>query len=218
VKVGILLFDNVDVMDVGGPYEVFLTASRLAARRGEEAPFEVSTVGLSTDPVTAYGGLRLTPQVKVDEAADLDLLLVPGAVAIDEVTSDARLIDALRDAAGRTDVVASVCTGAFVLGELGLLTERSWTTHWEDVEELSRRIEGKGHSRVQWVDTGAVVTSGGLSMGISMALHLVDRFAGRELAERTARQLEYPWDPEAGVEASPREERSGARRSRGPGD
>ena len=95
-------------------------------------------------------------------------------------------------------VVASVCTGAFILGALGLLSERPWTTHWEDVETLAARVGGRGEAWVRWVDSGEVVTSGGLSSGMAMSLHLVDRFEGRELAARTAKQLEYDWDPVAG--------------------
>jgi transcriptional regulator GlxA family with amidase domain len=91
-----------------------------------------------------------------------------------------------------------VCTGAFVLQSLGFLDGRPWTTHWEDVEDLEARTgrAGAGQAWVRWVDAGEVVTAGGLSSGIAMALHLVDRFAGRDLALRTARQIEYNWDPD----------------------
>ena len=128
------------------------------------------------------------------------MLIVPGAVAIDDVLADDGLIGAVRGAAEGTSVVASVCTGAFVLGSLGLLEGRPWTTHWEDVEDLAGRLDraGAGEGWVRWVDAGEVVTSGGLSSGIAMALHLVDRFAGRDLALRTARQIEYEWDPQDG--------------------
>ncbi|HXF36911.1 MAG TPA: DJ-1/PfpI family protein [Actinomycetota bacterium] len=194
-RIGILVFDRVDLLDVGGPYEVFLTASRLAARRGLPPPFEVVTLGRTTRPVAAYGGLRLIPEASVDRAGRLDVLIVPGAIAIDDVLADAELLGAVRGAAGEAAVVASVCTGAFILGELGLLAGRAWTTHWEDVEELGRRIGSRGQVWVRWVDAGEVITSGGLSSGIAMALHLVDRLADRDLAVRTARQLEYDWDP-----------------------
>ena len=202
MKIGIVVFEQVDLLDVGGPYEVLLTASRLVQRDGEEPPFEVLTLGLSEGPVAAYGGLRLTPHSTLAEAGSLDVLVVPGAVAIDEVLADERLIGAVRGAAEVTPVVASVCTGAFVLGSLGLLEGRPWTTHWEDVEDLAGRLDParaeRGEGWVRWVDAGEVVTAGGLSSGIAMALHLVDRFAGRDLALRTARQIEYEWDPEAG--------------------
>jgi transcriptional regulator GlxA family with amidase domain len=200
MRIGIVVFEQVDLLDVGGPYEVFLTASRLVERDGGEAPFEVLTLGFSGEPVAAYGGLRLTPQSTLAEAGSLDVLVVPGAIAIDEVVADTGLVGAVGAAAERASVVASVCTGAFVLGALGRLEGRPWTTHWEDVEALAAGLQGAGAGEawVRWVDTGEVVTSGGLSSGIAMALHLVERFAGRDLAVRTARQIEYEWDPDAG--------------------
>ncbi|HET6865262.1 MAG TPA: DJ-1/PfpI family protein [Solirubrobacteraceae bacterium] len=198
MRIGIVVFEQVDLLDVGGPYEVFLTASRLVERDGGEPPFEVLTLGRTREAVSAYGGLRLAPQATLADAGRLDLLVVPGAVAIDEVVADRGLIDAVRGAAAATPVVVSVCTGAFILQSLGFLEERSWTTHWEDVEDLAARAGPRGQAWVRWVDAGEVVTAGGLSSGIAMALHLVDRFAGRDLALRTARQIEYDWDPEAG--------------------
>ena len=125
------------------------------------------------------------------------MLVVPGTIRIDDVVGDSELVGAIGATAERASVLASVCAGAFVLGALGRLEGRPWTTHWEDVEALAARAEGAGEGRawVRWVDAGEVVTSGGLSSGIAMALHLVDRFAGRDLAVRTARQTEYDWDP-----------------------
>ena len=197
MRIAILVFEQVDLLDVGGPYEVFLTASRLQLRDGAEPSFDVVTVGLTRDPVTAYGGLRLTPHHAIDEAGAVDLLVLPGAISIDDVLADEALMTAVDVAAQRAQTVASVCTGAFLLGRLGLLEGRRWTTHWEDVPDLAARITGTGEAWVRWVDEGRVVTAGGLSSGIAMALHLVDRFAGRELAVRTARQIEYDWDPES---------------------
>jgi len=197
VRIGLLVFEQVDLLDVGGPYEVFLTASRLEVRDGAEPSFEVLTVGLTREPVSAYGGLQLIPQRALDEAGPLDLLVIPGAIAIDDVIADESLMRAVDTASQRAQTVASVCTGAFLLGRLGLLEGRRWTTHWEDVPDLADRVTGTGEAWVRWVDEGRIVTAGGLSSGIAMALHLVDRFAGRELAVRTARQIEYDWDPES---------------------
>jgi transcriptional regulator GlxA family with amidase domain len=89
MRIGIVVFEQVDLLDVGGPYEVFLTASRLVERDGGEAPFEVLTLGLSGEPVTAYGGLRLIPEATLGEAGRLDLLVVPGAIRIDDVLAEA---------------------------------------------------------------------------------------------------------------------------------
>jgi transcriptional regulator GlxA family with amidase domain len=194
VRIGLLLFEGVDLLDVGGPYEVFLTASRLVARDGGEPPFEVVTLTADGGPVTAYGGLGLRPQAAVADSGPLDVVVVPGTIDVDAAVGDERLLAAIDGLAGATDLTASVCTGAFLLAAAGVLDGRPWTTHWEDVDLLAERIGERGAVRdVRWVDAGEVVTAGGLSSGIAMALHLVDRFAGRELAERTARQLDYDW-------------------------
>lgn len=198
MRIGIVVFEQVDLLDVGGPYEVLLTASRLVERAGGERPFEVLTLGQSREPVEAYGGLKLTPTATLADAGRLDVLVVPGAIRIDEVLADTGLVEAVGAAARDASVVASVCTGAFVLQSLGFLEGRPWTTHWEDVPDLMARAGGAGEAWVRWVDAGEVVTSGGLSSGIAMGLHLVDRFGGRDLALNTARQIEYEWDPEAG--------------------
>jgi transcriptional regulator GlxA family with amidase domain len=201
MRIGIFLFDQVDLLDAGGPYEVFLTAGRLAERMGEEAPFDVVTVGLTRATVTAYGGLGLTPHCSVEEAGHLDVLIVPGAIAIDDVAANPAIREAVDRLRTNSDLVASVCTGAVLLGDLGLLDGRHWTTHWEDVAYLADRVASElGRPWEDWVDTGSVVTAGGLSAGISMALHLVDRLTGRKLAVATAHQLQYAWDPEAGIE------------------
>lgn len=195
--VGILVYDGVDLLDAGGPYEVFLTAARLAARAGEEPPFEVLTIGLERSRTAAYGGLGLVPAADAADVARLDVLVVPGTIDVDAALSDASLVAAVRRLAERSELVASVCTGAFLLAEAGLLAGRRWTTHWEDVDLLAARIGHEGATRdVRWVDASDVVTGAGLSSGIAMALHLVDRLAGRPLAEATARQLDHDWDPD----------------------
>ncbi len=198
-RVGILAFEGVDLLDLGGPYEVFLTASRLAVRDGEPPPFEVIVIGPGSGPVHAYGGLAIVPHVAADAVDRLDVLIVPGAVAIDEVAADPETAGAVRRLLGVAELPASVCTGAFLLGDAGVLGDRPWTTHWEDVAALAARLGStRGRSGVPWVDAGDVITSGGLSSGIAMALHLVDRLTDRGLAERTARQLDYAWEAEPG--------------------
>lgn len=197
MRIGILFFPAVDILDACGPYEVFLTASRLEERAGKPAPFEVVTIGAGDGPVAAYGGLQVVPGATPTSAGPLDVLVVPGAIDIERALADPDLSAAVETLAASAGVVTSVCTGAFLLGARGLLDGRAWTTHWEDVSLLAGSLGPEGARRdARWVDSGEVVTSGGLSSGIAMALHLVDRLAGRGLAERTARQLDYDWDPE----------------------
>jgi transcriptional regulator GlxA family with amidase domain len=167
----------------------------LAEREGKSAPFEVTTVGPTLDPVTAYGGFRAIPDLTLDTARNVDVLLVPGAIAIDDVAGNSEMLRKIGALAQQTPLVTSVCTGAFILGALGYLDQRNWTTHWEDVHVLQSRVRGAGVRSVRWVDAGDVVTSGGISSGIAMALYLVSRLTSDELASRTARQLEYEWTP-----------------------
>ncbi|MDY7099714.1 MAG: DJ-1/PfpI family protein [Actinomycetota bacterium] len=197
MRIGILLFDGVDLLDAGGPYEVFLTASRLAGRDGDPAPFEVVTFTVDGAPVTAYGGMGLVPGASAADVGALDVVIVPGTIDLTALLADAALLDTIRSLASGSPITTSVCTGAFLLAGAGVLTDQPWTTHWEDVDDLAARLGPAGATRgVRWVDAGDVVTAAGLSSGIAMALHLVDRLAGRDLAERTARQIDYEWAPE----------------------
>ena len=193
-RIGLLLFDDVDLLDVGGPYEVFLTAGRLAQRAGRPSPFEVLTVGATSDPVTAYGGVVLVPSTSLDDVGPIDVAIIPGAIEIDEVAARPDVMAAVRRMGATAQVTASVCTGAFLLGDAGLLDGRPWTTHWEDVPALADRLGSTLGRIAPWVDDGPVVTGGGLSSGISMALHLVERLEDRALAEATARQVDYRWE------------------------
>ncbi|HEV3400382.1 MAG TPA: DJ-1/PfpI family protein [Acidimicrobiales bacterium] len=193
-EVGILLYDDVEVLDCCGPFEVFSTASRVALRRGWPAPpFAVHTIAAASAEVVARGGLRLVASATFGEHPPLDILVVPGGLT-EAGEADRRVIDWLAETAETTIMTASVCTGAFLLAAAGLLDGRQATSHWEDVDELERRFPSVTVRRdVRWVDEGRVVTSAGISAGIDMSLHLVRRHEGLELAEATARQLEYAW-------------------------
>lgn len=193
--VELLLFEQVDLLDVGGPYEVLLTANRLAVRDGETPPFDVRTVA-TADEVTAYGGLRLRPSHPLDLDADVEVFVVPGAVDLD-VAAAAQPTIARR--AARAELVATVCTGAVLLARAGALGVHAATTHHEDLDLLREAAPGAAVHRAPWVDAGPVITAGGLSSGLALGLRLVHRLVSRDLAVRTAAQIEHPWDPEDGV-------------------
>jgi transcriptional regulator GlxA family with amidase domain len=143
--------------------------------------------------VRARGGLRIQPEVEIGEYRELDILIVPGGIVTAELRRE-EVTDWIKEVSSRSKVTASVCTGAFLLAQAGLLEGRRATTHWEDIDNLARMFPGVDVERgVRWVDTGEVVTSAGISAGIDMSLHLVARFWGRELAEQTARQMEFDW-------------------------
>ena len=193
-QVGILLYDEVEVLDCNGPFEVFTTATRVALRRGwTTEPFHVATIAARDRTVTARGGLQLVASRSVDDHPPLDILIVPGGLQ-GPAEADERLIAWLTETAEKAVITASVCTGAFLLATAGLLDGLEATSHWEDVDDLERRFPQVGVKRhTRWVDQGRVVTSAGVSAGIDMSLHLVRREEGEELAKATARQMEYEW-------------------------
>ena len=198
LQVAILIFDEVEVMDVGGPYEVFTTASRMHARQhtGAPAPFAVQCVARTLAPVRARAGLRLLPDADFATATAPDVLIVPGGV-IDAVAACPDTLAWVAQAARGAHITASVCTGAFILAAAGVLTEGPATTHWEDIADLRARFPALDvRENVRWVDRGALVTSAGISAGIDMSLHLVSRLASQALSQRTARQMDTPWNLE----------------------
>lgn len=201
-RIGLLLFDDVEVLDACGPFEVFSVAGRVARRHGEPAPFDVVT--LSAEPTTtvrARGGLPIVADRLLADAPPLDLAVVPGGVTT-RIEGDPAVLGWIRGTAAGGAVVASVCTGAFPLALAGLLDGRTATTHWEDLAELRERFPAvEVVAGARYLDHGDVATSAGVSAGIDLALHLVARVAGEELAVATARQMDYPWtrEPQAVV-------------------
>ncbi len=198
-EVGILLYDDVEVLDCCGPFEVFTTATRVALRRrSPRSPFNVHTVAVADPVVVARGGLRLVASCTLLDHPPFDILIVPGGLT-DRAEHDQRLITWIAETAEKAAVAGSVCTGAFLLATAGLLNGREATTHWEDLDELAARFpEVRVRRRTRWVDEGRVVTSAGISAGIDMSLHLVRRQEGEELAEATAHQMEYDWRTSTG--------------------
>lgn len=198
IRVALLAYDGVEALDFAGPFEVFTTAARVHARTTPGEPvFEVVAVAAGPGPVRARAGLELLPSATIADAGVVDVLVVPGGV-VDGVREDRAVLDWLTRVHATTRLTASVCTGAFVLAAAGILTGGPVTTHWEDLDDLAAQfpaLEVVGERR--WVRQGRVFTSAGISAGIDLSLHLVEVLAGRELAVRTARQLDYPMPPDA---------------------
>lgn len=200
MNVGILVFDEVELLDMAGPYEVFTTAARVLARSqppGMPALFSVTTIARRPGPVRARAGLRLQPDHDLSTHPPLDCAIVPGGV-VDAELGQAELMAWIAAQARTARILASVCTGALLLAQAGVLDGLEATTHWEDQEALRAlrpavRVQGS----VRWVDQGDVVTSAGIAAGIDMSLHLVQRLHSPDLALRTARQMEVDWRPVA---------------------
>jgi transcriptional regulator GlxA family with amidase domain len=196
-SVGIYIYDDVEVLDCCGPFEVFSTAARVKAKLnpGARKPFEVFTVADSLRTIHARAALKVQPHFDITNHPAIDLLLVPGGVHTAELERD-EIIQWVARTAAQAELTASVCTGAFLLAKAGLLQGKAVTTHWEDIADFRTLFPGiPVRDDQRWVDNGSIVTSAGISAGLDMSLHLVARLESEELAVRTARQMDYRWLP-----------------------
>lgn len=189
------MFDDVEVLDACGPFEVFSVANRITTRAGDGPAFDVVLVGVDDHPVSARGGMRISVDTTIADERHYDIVLVPGGV-VDAVAADPSAIRWIEKASASTELTASVCTGAFLLAQAGVLDSRPVTTHWEDIDELRLRWpELDVREDVRFLDHGDIATSAGISAGLDLALHLVGRLVSTDVAMLTARQMEYDWEP-----------------------
>jgi len=192
--VGILIFDDVEVLDFCGPFEVFSVARPDGEDSDESRLFNVVTIAEEDRIITCRGGLLVKPHTTIENHPPLDILVVPGGLGTRRERKNQRLLDWIVRQDQQTRLTTSVCTGAFLLAERGLLDHLHATTHWNSVEWMRNTyptIEMVADARV--VDEGHIITSAGISAGIDMSLHVVSRLYGVEAAEWTARQMEYDW-------------------------
>jgi transcriptional regulator GlxA family with amidase domain len=193
--VGILIFPEVEVLDFCGPFEVFsVTRLNEERRRSEPSPYKVALIAEGRDVVVATGGLKVVPDHDLDDCPPLDVLVVPGGWGTRREMSNDRLITWIAGQSRRVTTVASVCTGALLLGRAGLLDGKRATTHWRVLEEMRTwfpAIHVIEDERV--VEDGGVITSAGISAGIDLALRVVACHHGEAVARATARHMEYPF-------------------------
>ena len=196
LTVGILIFDQVEVLDVAGPFEVF-SITRLNEERLQEessSPFRILLVSEKLCPVLAIGGLRFTPDVTIDNCPELDLLIVPGGWGTRTEVKNVNLLKWIANRASKNMLTASVCTGSSLLGKAGLLDGREATTHWRAFDFLSQSAPNAYiREDVRFTLSDPIFTSAGISAGIDMALLIVSHFFGSKIGQATARQMEYPY-------------------------
>ena len=200
LTVGILIFDQVEVLDVAGPFEVFAVSRLNEERRQEESsPFRVLLLSENMDKVSAIGGLRFIPDVTIDNCPELDLLIVPGGRGTRTQVKNASLLGWIANMSNKTRLTASVCTGSSLLGKAGLLDRREATTHWRAFDFLRKSAPtALIREDVQFTLAEPIFTSAGISAGIDMALRIVSYFFGKEVGQATARHMEYPYPQDDG--------------------
>ena len=194
-RVGIVLFNAVEVLDFCGPFEVF-SATRLneEKRREEPSPFEVFLVAETLSYITTTGGMKVIPQYSFENCPRLDILVVPGGWGTRKELNNIVILEWLRSRAAEVETLTSVCTGSMLLGFAGLIDGLHATTHWRSLDWMRDSfpeviVEYEQHV----VEDGRVLTSAGISAGIDMALKVVARYYGKDIARATAVHMEYPF-------------------------
>lgn len=194
-QVGILIFNDVEVLDFCGPFEVFSTTRLNEEKRREEpSPFNVFLVAETTSAVVTSGGMKVLPDYDLDGCPRLDILVVPGGWGTRKEMNNERLLQWIADQSRQVETLSSVCTGALLLGKAGLLDGKRATTHWRALDWMQElfpkvTVEKRGH----FVEEGNLFTSAGISAGIDMSLKVVARHCGEAIAKATAKHMEYPF-------------------------
>jgi transcriptional regulator GlxA family with amidase domain len=187
-NVGILLFNEVELLDFAGPYEVFSVTSEL----NNHNLFKVFTVTQDGNLIKTVNGLKVLPDFSFENHLPIDILIIPGGVGTKTEMNKDRVLDWISKNYENSMITMSVCSGARILGKLGLLDNVESTTHHEVMEHLlqiapTTIIE----SNKRFVDNGKIMTSGGISAGIDLSLHIVEGLFGKDIVDKTAIYMEY---------------------------
>ncbi len=185
IPVAFLLSDNAVVIDFAGPWEVFSNVS--VPGRAAGPVFQLYTVAATAAPITASGGMTIVPNYTFANAPAPKVIVIPAQDAHDEA-----VLAWVRGAARSADLTMSVCTGAFLLAKTGLLAGKPATTHHGSYNEFAMEFPNVSLKRgARFVDAGNLASAGGLSSGIDLTLHVVERYFGRAVAHNAANMLEY---------------------------
>ena len=197
-NVGIMLFEKAELLDFAGPYEAFSSA------RYEDGTkcFNTFSVGQSKGTIASNNGLSCGVEYDFDDAPEIDILVVPGGQGTRTEINNPVAIDWIKQVAENAELMTSVCTGSFLMAQAGLLDGKRATTHWGSIERMREVFPNtEVLERVRFVDDGFVVSSAGVSAGIDMSLHVIERLCGHAAAASSARLMEYDYWPGA-VEAA----------------
>lgn len=189
-SVAILIFDEVEILDFCGPYEVF----GVTGRHNNSQPFNVYTVAEYSKPIIARNQLSINPQYTIANCPPSDILLVPGGFGTRREMHNLVLINWIKKCSSQSELLLSVCTGALLLAKAGLLENLAATTHHLSID-LLKEIAPNTEIRIgdRFVDNGKIIVSAGISAGIDMSFYVVAKLLGKQAAIETAQYMEYDW-------------------------
>ncbi|HSY80888.1 MAG TPA: DJ-1/PfpI family protein [Gemmatimonadaceae bacterium] len=185
--IAILVFDEVEVLDFAGPFEVFSVS---------KAGLNVVTVGTKSE-IRARNNLVVRPTLTLADPIEPRVLVIPGGWGTRVEMRNEAVLSWIRANAAKSEIVFSVCTGALLLAAAGLLRDLTATTHHGALEELRQAEPRCQVTDRRIVDNGTIVTAAGISSGIDGAFHILSRLAGMNVAIETAHYMEYPFSPDA---------------------
>ena len=195
INVGIFIFDEVEVLDFAGPFEVFSRTRLLkgaeSRRSDDSAPFNPFTVSMDTEHLTATGGLKIIADYTFNNFPKIDILIVPGGYGTRTLLNNESLLKWIKAVSDKANITASVCTGSLLLAKAGLLEGKRATTHWGAIEALksiSKDIQVITERRVV---NDEIITSAGVSSGIDMAFMIVENLYGEQVASDTSKYIEF---------------------------
>ncbi|MEB3277443.1 MAG: DJ-1/PfpI family protein [Lyngbya sp.] len=189
-NVGILLFNDVEVLDFAGPFEVFSVTSEL----NENKPFRVYTVAETPEKIRAKNGLSVNPEYTFTDCPSPHILIIPGGIGSREAMKNSNILNWVKTCSQDAELVLSVCTGALILAKVGLLDGLRATTHhqaFDLLREFAPKTEVVENQR--YVDEEKIMTAGGISAGIDLSLYVVAKLLGQEIALKTTQYMEYHW-------------------------
>lgn len=185
-NVGIFLFSEVETLDFAGPFEVFSSAK---THKGHA--FDVFIIAEKKCAIQTYGGLKVQVDYTIDEHPNLDVLIIPGGYGIDAINLDF-VQPWLHQQYKSKTILASICTGAFLLAKCDLLNELKATTHFEDIERFEKAFPKiQVHKNTRFVDNGQILCSAGISAGIDLSLYLVEKLKGKKSAENCRKRMDW---------------------------
>lgn len=187
-NVGILLFDDVELLDFAGPYEVFSVTSELNDFR----LFNAFTISISGDAIKSVNGLKIIPDFSIDNSPEIDILVISGGVGTKALLDNDKLQMWICEKYEKSEITFSVCSGARLLAKAGLLDNVGFITHHEVIGDvLAISPEAVLNPEARFVDNGKIMTSAGISAGIDLSLHIVEKLHGKATKEATIKYLEY---------------------------
>ena len=188
-KVAILIFDEVEVLDFCGPFEVF----SVAGQQESLDLFNVYTIAATSGPILARNKLSINPSFSLDNCPKPDILVVPGGYGTRKEMHNTELVNWIGECSKNAELVLSVCTGALFLAKAGLLEGLQATTHHSALEILKKAAPNTKVVEERFVDNGKIILSAGISAGIDMSFYVVQKLFGRARAVETAKYMEYDW-------------------------